>query len=66
MNETVDKGWLSGLYWKGKYDDLLRDYQELVHKYEELKSEIDTGYRDKSKPLAYLLGGNKEPGDRGD
>ena len=59
--DTVDKGWLSGVYWKTKYDDLLVDYQELVHKYEELKREVDHRYRNKSKARPYLLGGDKEP-----
>ena len=59
--KEVDKGWLSGLYWKGKYDDLMRDYQELVHKYEELSGEIDRGYRNDDAARSYLLGGNKKP-----
>jgi len=60
-NETVDKGWLSGLYWKSRYDELMKDYQELIHKYEELQREVDSGHRDKPKSRPYLLGGNKKP-----
>lgn len=63
MEETLDKGWLSGLYWKGKYDELLAEYQRLVHNYEELKREVGTGHRDNKRPLPYLLGGNKESSD---
>ena len=58
--DTVDKGWLSGLYWQGRYYDLLKEHQELINKYEELKSEFDNRYRDKAGPLAYLVGGNKK------
>jgi GrpB-like predicted nucleotidyltransferase (UPF0157 family) len=65
VDETVDKGWLSGLYWKQRYDDLLRDHQELIHKYEELKVELDSRHRDRQETLPYLLGGNKELDNRG-
>ena len=58
--ETVDSGWLSGVYWKARYDELLLQYQQLVHQHEELKSEVDSRHRDKPGSRPYLLGGNKE------
>ena len=59
--DEVDKGWLSGLYWKGKYDDLMRDYQELVHTLEELKSEVDSRHRNESGAQRHFPGGNEKP-----
>ena len=58
--ETVDKGWLSGLYWKQKHDELLQQYQELINKHEEFKREVSAGYRNNNVARPYLLGGDKE------